>query len=94
MRETPAPFPLRPSLHGERLLMKFRDDRKRWRFISLICRMTLKLADAASGRGRVDSEPRSSPYSPLSRLAATRRLWLARYYMGRYDSRDAAYRNP
>ena len=25
--------------------------------------MTLKLADAGSGRGRVDSEARSSPYS-------------------------------
>ena len=56
--------------------------------------MTLKLADAASDRGRVNSEASSSPYSPFSRLAATRRLWLARYCMGRYDSRRAAYRNP
>ena len=52
--------------------------------------MTLKLADAASGRGRVDSEA----CSPFSRLAATWRLWLVRYCMGRYDSRHAAYRNP
>ena len=32
-----------------------------------ISERTLKLADAASGRGRVDSEARSSPYPPFSR---------------------------